>query len=124
MERLIEHADPRVRVEAIRGLAVLGPETSLGPIAERIGDDDDAVRSTALTVLGTSAYPGAEEILVESISSSKLSAAQRARAIELLGRKPTDETRALLERIAGKRLALTATARQIKAAARKALEVA
>ena len=124
MAQLASHDDARVRVEAIRGLAVLGAEDSLTLIAECIGDDDDGVRSTALTALGTSARAGAEEILVESISSPKLSPTQRARAIELLGRKPTDETRALLERLAGKRLALTATARQIKAAARKALEVA
>jgi HEAT repeat protein len=87
-----------------------------------MADEDDAVRSTALTALGTSPFEEAEEILVESISSTKLTVAQRSRAIELLGRQPTDDTRALLERLAGRRIALTATARQIRAAARKALE--
>ncbi len=121
MRDLIVHADPRVRVEAVRGLAVLGTTADLEFIADRLADEDDAVRSTALTVLGTSSHDGAEEILVESISSSNLSAAQRARAIELLGRQPTEETQALLERLAGRRLALTGTARQIRSAARKAL---
>ncbi len=121
MRELIVHADERVRVEAVRGLAVLGTPTDLELIADRLADEDDAVRSTALTVLGTSSHEGAEEILVESISSSKLSTAQRARAIELLGRQPTDETRALLERLAHRRIALTGTARQIRTAARRAL---
>ena len=122
MRDLIMHEDARVRVEAVRGLTVLGGPDALELIADRMGDDDDAVRSTALTALGTSPHPGAEEILVEAISSSKLNPTQRARAIELLGRQPTDETRALLERLANRRIALTATARQIRAAARKALD--
>lgn len=121
MRDLIVHADPRVRVEAVRGLAVLGTTADLELIADCLADEDDAVRSTALTALGTSSHEGAEEILVESISSSKLNTGQRARAIELLGRQPTDETRALLERLAHRRIALTGTARQIRSAARKAL---
>ncbi|MDH3499952.1 MAG: hypothetical protein OEM97_07510 [Acidimicrobiia bacterium] len=122
MADLVVHDDARVRVEAVRGLAVLGGAETLPLIADSMADEDDAVRSTALTALGTSHHEGAEEILVESISSSKLTAAQRARAIELLARQPTEDTRALLERLAGRRIALTATARQIRAAARDAIE--
>ena len=122
MADLAAHDDARVRVEAVRGLTVLGGAEALGQIAERLADEDDAVRSTALTALGSSPHEGAEEILIESISSSKLTAPQRARSIELLARKPTPETRKLLEGLAGRKLALTSTARQIRAAARKALE--
>lgn len=121
VRRLLDHDDPRVRTEAVRAVAVLGGDGAIGLVADSLTDEEAAVRSTALTVLGTHGGQDAEEILVQAVSATRLTAEQRERAITLLGRDPTPATRDLLERLANRRFAVTGTARSIRDAARRAL---
>ena len=64
----------------------------------------------------------AERRLMEALASPSLTTSQRTRTIELLGRDPTPQARELLVRLANRRFVVTATARVVRDAARKALD--
>ena len=122
LRRILDHHDHRVRVEALRGVAVLEGSDALDVVATALSDDDDGVRSAALAALGGLGGADAERRLVEALDVPSLSPEQRSRTIELIGRDPSPEARDLLVQLANRRFAMTANARLVREAARKALE--
>lgn len=122
MRDLLLHTDHRVRVEAVRGVAVLEGEDGIDGIASLLSDPEETVRSSAISALGSLSSHDATEKLIDVLASSSLSAAQRARAIELVGRDGSEDARNVLTRMAKKKFVITAAARQVRDAARKALE--
>ena len=119
---ILTHSDHRVRVEAVRGVAVLQGTDGLDAIGAALGDDEEAVRTAALAALGTHGGAEAEQRLIEALDTPQLTPAQRQRTIELIGRNPTAEAIDLLARLSTRRIALTGTARLVREAARKALD--
>lgn len=123
LRAILGHDDYRVRVEAVRGISVLEGEASLDAIGVALTDDEDAVRTAAIAALGVHGGPNAEQCLIDVLDSSQLNLEQRRRTIELIGRNPTPEAKDLLTRLANRRFVVTATARLVKDAARRALDL-
>lgn len=122
MRRLLQHHDHRVRVEAIRGVTVLEGEDGIEAIAALLSDHEEPVRSAAISALGGLSSHEATEKLIDALAAPSLTVAQRSRAIELLGREGSDDARNVLTRMAKRKFAITGAARQVRDAARKALE--
>lgn len=122
MRSLLFHKDHRVRVEAIRGVTVLEGDDGVEAIAALLHDNEESVRSAAISALGTLSSQEATEKLIDALAAPSLSATQRSRAIELLGREGSEDARNVLTRMAKRKFAITAAARQVRDAARKALE--
>lgn len=119
---LLEHDDYRVRVEAVRGVALLGGDEAIQGIVDALDDEEDAVRTAAIASLGTRESEQAERALIDALDSPQLTPEQRKRAVQLIGRDPTPEARDLLNQLAGRRFALTGAARVVRDAARETLE--
>ena len=122
LRSILGHEDPRVRVEAVRGVAVLEGEAGLDAVGAALADGVESVRTAALAALGGQDNADAERRLMEALASPSLTTSQRTRTIELLGRDPTPQARELLVRLANRRFVVTATARVVRDAARKALD--
>jgi hypothetical protein len=64
---LLDHSHPRVRVEAIRALALIGGANSITPLLRSAGDPDPAVRRATVKALGSlksdAAVPALRELL-------------------------------------------------------------
>ena len=91
-------------------------------LATMLSDHEESVRSAAISALGSLSSHEATEKLIDALAAPSLTLAQRSRAIELLGRDGSEDARDVLTRMAKRKFVITGTARQVRDAARKALE--
>jgi hypothetical protein len=119
LARLTRHDDHRVRVEALRGLAMIAPG-AVSDIGERLADDHETVRRTAIGVLGVRPGPEAEALLIEALDG-RLTVDEKADLLRHLGERGTPKSTDTLEKISRRRFALTSGARTLRSAARQAL---
>ena len=101
---------------------MLDGAASVYAIAEALGDGQDAVRTAAIAALGTQPGSDAESALIVALDSPQLTAAQRRKAVQLIGRDPTPEASDLLRQLANRKFALTGNARLVRDAARQVIE--
>ncbi|NNF68316.1 MAG: hypothetical protein HKN01_00980 [Acidimicrobiia bacterium] len=116
----LRHEDHRVRVEALRAAGPVMGRAYFDVIRTALGDPHERVRRAAIGLLRSSELEEADDVLVEALGMSKLDVDERLRVVEALKKRDTPKTVAALESVAGK-VAVGGTARQIKAAAKKAL---
>jgi len=119
LARLTRHDDHRVRVEALRGLAMIAPG-AVSDIGERLADDHETVRRTAIGVLGVRPGPEAEALLIDALDG-RLTVDEKVDLLRHLGERGTPKSTDTLEKISRRRFALTSGARALRSAARQAL---
>jgi len=119
LARLTRHDDHRVRVEALRGLAMIAPG-AVSDIGERLADDHESVRRTAIGVLAVRPGPEAEAMMIGALDG-RLTIDEKADLLRHLGERGTHESTGVLEKLAKRRFALTGRARTLRSAARQAL---
>lgn len=121
MRPVLSYSDHRVRLEALRGLAMLGDEAD--PFFETaLGDDHASVRQTAIALLGTHATETAERLLVAALDRRNLDLSEKERVVELLAERTGPMARAALEELAARRFSFSATTRVLRRRARGALK--
>ncbi len=121
MRPVLSYADHRVRLEALRGLAMLGDEAV--PFFETaLGDDHPSIRQTAIALLGTQQSDAAERVLVAALDRRSLDLAEKQRVVDLLSERSSPKTRAALEQLAAKRFSFSASTRTLRRSARDALK--
>jgi HEAT repeat protein len=118
---VLSYSDHRVRLEALRGLAMLGDEAV--PFFETaLGDDHASVRQTAIALLGTHATDSAELLLVGALDRRGLELSEKQRVLELLSERTGPTARAALEQLARKRFSLSSSTRILRRSAKDALK--
>jgi HEAT repeat protein len=121
MKPVLSYSDHRVRLEALRGLAMLGDEAV--PIFETaLGDDHQSVRQTAIALLGTQGTVPAERLLVGALDRRSLDLSEKQRVVELLGERPGSAARDALEQLARKRFTFSSSTRILRRSAKDALK--
>lgn len=85
LEPLTRHADPKVRVRAVRALGRLQDPQYLGCLFERTRDSDGAVRAEAIFAIGQIDVPLVEQPLLDLLASTR-SHDERLLVIAALGR--------------------------------------
>ena len=121
MRALLKHDDHRVRIEALRALVPLLRQDSVNVLLEGLRDHHERVRQAALTLLRSSEDESVEAGLLEALDTADIGIAEKKKLIEILGSRRSEAVRAALERIAGSK-ALRSAARELRDAARQALE--
>lgn len=116
----LRHTDSRVRVEAIRALAG-GGDAALPHLASALDDGDEKVRQAAAAVATTYRTPGGVKLLEEGLEA-RLDVADKRRLMDALVDIGTPSALAPVESLAKKRFVFGAAARQLRDAARDALE--
>ena len=121
MRPVLSYGDHRVRLEALRGLAMLGDEAV--PFFETaLGDDHPSIRQTAIALLGTQESDAAERLLVAALDRRSLDLAEKQRVVDLLSERSSPKTRAALEQLAAKRFGFSVSTRTLRRSARDALK--
>jgi HEAT repeat protein len=123
---VLDHAHPRVRLEAIRVAALVGGGTACGPILRQVGDPDPAVRQVAVRTLATlkndDAVPALRD-LVASRGAVPEDLELRQEAIRALAAIGSPFARAALTRLAARRAWFWERAeRRIRSLAAEALQ--
>ncbi len=120
VRQLMNHADHRVRVEALRALPPLIGDAAVDTILGSLNDRHPRVRQAGLALLRTSEHPRVDEALGGRFRTSKDSD-ELERVGDVLAARRSSSARALLEQCASKRFALSGAARARRDAARRAL---
>jgi hypothetical protein len=121
VRRLLVHDDHRVRVEALRSLSSLD-SGSVDYFGEALADSHESVRQAAIAMLGVRGTVEADALLIGALWSVNVDTDEKERVIRVLGDRPSSDARQALENLAKKRFAFSAKARQLRSAAREAME--
>jgi hypothetical protein len=89
-------------------------------IGERLRDDHETVRRTAIGVLALRPGPEAEAMMIDALGG-KLTIDEKADVLRHLGDRGTPASTGSLEKLAKRRFAITGSARTLRKAARQAL---
>jgi hypothetical protein len=118
---VLSYSDHRVRLEALRGVAMLGDE-SVPFFETALGDDHPSVRQTAIALLGTQVSASSERLLVGALERRSLDLAEKQRVVELLAERHSSTARDALEQLARKRFTFSSSTRMLRRLARDALK--
>jgi hypothetical protein len=117
-----QHPDPRVRREALRSIHALGgggQDLAL----EGLRDHEKSVRAVATTIIRTAPSPEVIPLLAGLIDTG-ISTEAKCDVIALLGQLPYDDARAVLKRLAARRISASSATRALRTAAQATLEKA
>ncbi len=120
LKPLIEHADHRVVVEALRALTPLAPDEAVPGLVKSLAHENERVRETSLLLLKASTSPVRQSELARALTDRSMDGA-RTEIAELLFELGTPESLQVLRQIAHKALLLSSTRRDARRAAREAL---
>ena len=121
LRRLLSHDDHRVRVEVLRSLSSLDTG-NVDYFSEALGDTHETVRQSAIAMLGVRGTGESDSLLIGALWSTTLDTEEKERVIRVLGDRSSSDARQALDSLAKKRFAWSAKARQLRSAARAALE--
>ena len=121
MRPVLSYSDHRVRLEALRALAMLGDEAI--PFFETaLGDDHPTVRQTSIALLGAQGSTPAERLLVGALERRSLDLSEKQRIVEMLADRPGSSAQEALEELARKRFSFSSATRILRRAAKDALK--
>jgi len=103
LRSLTKHQDARVRVEAIRALAAVDADATLGDVVAAFHDPDRRVRQAAVSLLRACSSPEVVTRLTDVVRLGKISALEAERLVEVIGERRDDAARMALEDIASRR---------------------
>ena len=115
-----EHADARVRVEAVRGLAAIDPEASLPDVMGALADPDPRVRGVAVSLLRACPSPQVISRVTDLVMNEKVHADQAERLVEVIAERREEAAREALETIATTR-GRKGAPKPVRSAARRSL---
>ncbi len=118
---LMTHDDHRVRVETLRSLSSLDGG-NVAYLREALADPHESVRQAAIAMLGVRGTGESDSLLIEALWAPNLGTDEKERVVRVLSERPSSDARRAIEALAKKRFALSAKVRQLRAAARDALE--
>lgn len=121
LEAVADHEDDRVRVEVLRALALLDPETAVERTLDAFSDPNTRVRQAAISLLRASASPEVIDGTYDLIQSGSVNAADARRLVEVLAERSSEKSREVLSALAARRF-VVGSARAARDAARRALE--
>jgi HEAT repeat protein len=104
---MVDHEHPRVRMEAIRALVLLGGAMATGPVVRKLADPDQAVRLAAVKAQGTLKADEAVTALRPLAERRPATPGEddlREEAITALGTIGTPFARGVLDRLAARRV--------------------
>ena len=122
--KLLDHNDHRVRLEATRSLVTLLGEDSVPYLEKALADESRAVRHAALGLLTARRSEASQAALARALERDALEPSEKERIIESFGPELTAEAYAALARLARQRVALSGSARSLRATAQEALRKA
>jgi hypothetical protein len=103
LRTLTAHEDPRVRVEALRGLTAIDDEGAVTDLVEAFEDGDRRVRLAAVSLLRACPSRGVVVRLSAVVRSGRLGGIESVRLVEVIGERNTSAAAAALEEIASRR---------------------
>jgi HEAT repeat protein len=118
---LAGHADERVRVEAIRSLAVLDREGAIERIAASLTDPSRRVRHAALSLLRANPSPFVVPALVGALQRGGIDGDLAERVVAAIAERQGAEVDTALETLASRRFTI-GPGRAVRDAARRALQ--
>jgi HEAT repeat protein len=121
LRRLLSHDDHRVRVEVLRSLSGLDTG-NVDYFGDALGDTHETVRQAAIAMLGVRGTGESDSLLIGALWSANLDTEEKERVIRVLGDRSSGDARQALDSLAKKRFTLSAKTRQLRSAARAALE--
>jgi len=120
LRSLAGHEDARVRVEALRGLAVVDGDSVVGDLVAAFRDGDRRVRQVAVSLLRASPNPGVAARLADVLRSGRLGADESERLVEVIGERKDASINGVLQDLASRR-GREGAARQVRLAAKREL---
>lgn len=122
LSKLMAHEDHRVRIEALRALIPCLGDAAVDHLVLALADDHVRVRAAAADLLATIE----DRLVVPALSSALRNESTqldvRVAAIEVLGKRRTDDARTLLRHLAETKGRFSQSARTLRSAARDALK--
>ena len=122
LAKLMQHEDHRVRIEALRALIPCLGDAAMDHLVLALADEHVRVRGAAADLLATVD----DQLLVPALGSALRNESTqlevRVAAIEVLGKRRTDDARTLLRQMAETRGRFSQSARALRSAAREALK--
>ncbi|MGZ8784280.1 MAG: HEAT repeat domain-containing protein [Acidimicrobiia bacterium] len=118
---LLKHPDHRVRVETLRSLSSLD-SGNVDYLGKALLDSHETVRQAAIAMLGVRGTGESDSLLIGALWSANLDTDEKERVVRVLGERSSSDARQAVEALAKKRFVISAKARQLRAAAREALE--
>jgi HEAT repeat protein len=120
LRSLVNHADHRVRAEALRALGILD-SVGVDYFSDAMQDSHENVRQAAIALLGLRETTDADSILIEGLGSPTLDTDEKQRIIRVLADRPSADARQALDELANKRFTFSTKTRLLRSAAREAL---
>lgn len=120
LKPLLDHADHRVVIEAMRALTPLSPDEAVPGLVKGLAHDNERVRESAYLLLQASSSPRCLPELTSALTDPAMDLARRQVAA-LLFEMDTPEARSALEQVA-KTFAIRPARRHARRAAREVLE--
>lgn len=121
LESLLEHADPRVRVEVLRSLWTLRGDGSVPVLAAAISDREPRVRHAACSLLRASPGPVVVAEIAAVLQSRNVAVSEVSRLVGLIAERTEATVPATLTHLAELH-GVGAVARAVRRAARAALK--
>ena len=87
LRNLYKHDDARVRVEAIRGLAAIDGDATVGDLVAAFADPDRRVRQVAVSLMRACPSPEIVTRLTDVVVSGKVGSAEAERLVEVIGER-------------------------------------
>lgn len=121
LESSMNHEDDRVRVEVLRGIAMLRGDDCIDAMVGALADPSPKVRQAAASILRANGSPDVVPAIVDALERGLGSAEDSRRLVEIVAERRGEHVRDALERLASKKFALGAS-KAVKDAARDALK--
>lgn len=103
LRNLYKHDDARVRVEAIRGLAAIDGDATVGDLVAAFTDSDRRVRQVSVSLMRACPSPEIVTRLTDMVVSGRVGSAEADRLVEVIGERKDAAAAAALEEIASRR---------------------
>ncbi len=121
LEAVVDHPDDRVRVEVLRSLVTLKGDEGISYAVDALRDPSPRVRQAAVSLLRASPSDHVVPGVVDVLGDGPATPDEARRLVDIIAERRTDQARAALEGLVGKRFAVGAT-RTVRDAAKAALE--
>ncbi|MBT8216390.1 MAG: HEAT repeat domain-containing protein [Acidimicrobiia bacterium] len=121
LSKLMQHDDHRVRIEALRALIPCLGDAAVDHLVLALADEHVRVRAAAADLLATVDDQLVVPALGSALRNESTQLEVRVAAIEVLGKRRTDDARTLLRQMAETKGRFSQSARALRSAARDAL---
>lgn len=119
LAKAFEHPDHRVRVEALRAIALFHPPNMGSFLEKALADPQEGVQMAAIGYLANQQGADADRVLIDALEAKSTRLDARLRIIKALAKRPAAQV--TLDKLASRRILISASGRQLRDAAREAV---